>query len=204
MRPGAAGCLQHRKSERPAASGRRRNSNVKLRSQTTVTGMHLQIRQALPEDAPACVHMRGLTRENAISPERLRQYGITDQSWAEGIRTGSLPGFVCHCEGKLLGYAFGDRSSGEVVVVALLPEAEAQGLGRRLLALLVQELRASGHHRLFLGCSPDPSSRSHGFYRHLGWRSTGNFDRAGDEILEYLGATAALAREPGPGSVPKP
>jgi len=158
-----------------------------------VSSMRLEIRRALPEDAPACVHMRGLTRENAVSPERLRQYGITEQSWAEDIRTDALPGFVCHSEGKLLGYAFGVRATGEVVVLALLPEAESQGLGSRLLTLLMEELRASGHTRLFLGCSPDPTSRSYGFYRHLGWQSTGTFDRAGDEVLEHLGPEALQA-----------
>ena len=140
--------------------------------------------------------MRGLTRENAISAESLRHYGITEQSWAEDIRTDALPGFVCHSDSKLLGYAFGARASGEVVVLALLPEAESQGLGSRLLTLLVQELHASGHTRLFLGCSPDTSSRSYGFYRHLGWQSTGTFDRAGDEILEHL-SPAALPAVPG-------
>jgi len=148
--------------------------------------MHPEVRRALPEDAAACLQMRGMTRENAVSPERLREYGITEDSWAEDIRTHALPGYVCHSEGKLLGYVFGARSSGEVVVLALLPEAEAQGLGRRLLALIVQELRGSGHTRLFLGCSQEASSRSYGFYRHLGWRSTGTFDRAGDEVLELL------------------
>ena len=155
--------------------------------------MQLEIRRALPEDAPACVQMRGLTRENAVSPETLRRYGITEHSWAEDIRTDALPGFVCHSAGKLLGYAFGARASGEVVVLALLPEAESQGLGSRLLTLLVQELRASGHNRLFLGCSPDPSSRSYGFYRHLGWQTTGTFDHAGDEILEHLGTAPSPA-----------
>jgi GNAT superfamily N-acetyltransferase len=148
--------------------------------------MQLEIRRALPEDAAACVQMRGMTRENAVSPERLREYGITEQSWAEDIRANALPGYVCHSQGKLLGYAFGARSTGEVVVLALLPEAESQGLGRHLLALIVQELRATGHTRLFLGCSPDASSRSYGFYRHLGWQSTGTFDHAGDEVLELL------------------
>ncbi len=162
-------------------------------SRTPVSRIPLEIRRALPEDAAACVHMRGLTRENAVSPERLRHYGITEQSWAEDIRTDALPGFVCHSKGRLLGYAFGARAIGEVVVLALLPEAESQGLGSRLLALLVQELHASGHTRLFLGCSPDPASRSYGFYRHLGWRSTGTFDRAGDEILEHLGTATSPA-----------
>ena len=89
-------------------------------------------------------------------------------------------------EDKLVGYCFGARLTGEVVVLALLPEAECMGLGRRLLALVVQDLRSAGHSRLFLGCSPDPAGRSYGFYRHLGWRSTATFDRAGDEILELV------------------
>jgi len=158
--------------------------------------MHFEIRRALPEDAPACVHLRGMTRENAVSPGRLRDYGITAASWAEDIRSNTLPGYVCHAGKRLVGYAFGARLSGEVVVLALLPDAEAKGLGRRLLDLVIQELRAAGHVRLFLGCSADPSSRSHGFYRHLGWRSTGAIDHAGDEVLELL-RPADAAQHPG-------
>jgi GNAT superfamily N-acetyltransferase len=159
---------------------------------------HHTIRRAVPEDASACVRLRGMTRENAVSVERLRAYGITEQSWAEGIRSNILPGHVCHAQGRLVGYAFGDRQTGEVAVLALLPEAESQGLGRRLLALVVEDLRAAGHARLFLGCSPDAATRSHGFYRHLGWRSTDTFDGAGDEILELL---VAAGKRPHPGQV---
>jgi hypothetical protein len=53
-----------------------------------------------------------------------------------------------------------------------------------LLARVVQDLRAAGHTRLFLGCARDPSTRSHGFYRHLGWQPTGEIDANDDEILE--------------------
>ena len=184
-RPGLASCRR-----RPLSS------NVMPQSQTPVSCIHLEIRRALPEDAPSCEHMLELRRENAISPERVRHYGITEQSWAEDIRTDAFPGSVCHSKSKLLGYPFGARASGEVVVLALLPQAESQGLGSRLLTLLVQELLASGHTQLFLGYLPDTSSRSYGFYRHLGWQSTGTFDRAGDEILEHL-SPAALPAVPG-------
>ena len=148
--------------------------------------MQFTIRRALPADAGACVELRGRTRENAVSPERLRAYGITVESWASDIETDTLTGHVCFSEDKLVGYGFGARLTGEVVVLALLLEAERMGLGRRLLALVVQDLRSAGHSRLFLGCSPDPAVRSYGFYRHLGWRSTATFDRAGDEILEWV------------------
>lgn len=100
-------------------------------------------RPATPDDAHECVRIRGLTRENAISVSRLASLSITAESWADDIRSGELPGFICTVE-------------------------------------------ALGHKRLFLGCSCDPSARSYGFYRHLGWQSTGQMDRHGDEVLELV------------------
>ena len=98
----------------------------------------------------------------------------------------ALPGHVCLDGETIVGYCFGDKASGEVVVLALLPAYEGRGIGRRLLGLVVDHLAALGHQRLFLGCAADPATRSHGFYRHLGWVSTGAFDGAGDEILELF------------------
>lgn len=100
-------------------------------------------------------------------------------------RYGSLSGVTCDHEGELVGYCFGDLASGEVVVLALLPAYEGKGIGRKLLDLVVTQLHAKGHQKLFLGCSGDPQSRSYGFYRHLGWRATGAIDQYGDEVLEY-------------------
>lgn len=148
--------------------------------------MILEYRAALPEDVPECLDVRGRTRENAISEEGLRARGITLQSWTDDVRQGVLPGHVCLADGRIVGFCFGVRESGEVAVLALLPELENQGIGRTLLARVVQDLKTLGFNRLFLGSSPDPSTRSYGFYRHLGWRSTGTFDAAGDEILEYF------------------
>jgi GNAT superfamily N-acetyltransferase len=146
----------------------------------------LQFRRALPEDAAECVVVRGMTRQNAASEEWLRSIGVTVESWGENIRSGALPGHVCIVGGKIVGFCFGVRDTGEIQVVALLPAFENRGIGRELLDRTCKELANLGHARLFLGCSPDPESRSHGFYRHLGWRSTGNFDQHGDEILEIF------------------
>ena len=148
--------------------------------------MALSFRPAVPEDVPACLELRGRTRENAIPAERLAAMGITVQSWSDDVRSGALPGHVCLDEGTIVGYCYGETASGEVVVLALLPAYEDRGIGRRLLGLMVDDLAALGHRRLFLGCSADPATRSHGFYRHLGWVSTGTFDRAGDEVLELF------------------
>ena len=144
--------------------------------------------RARPDDARDCVRLRGLTRENAVSEERLREYGVTLQSWAADIASGALPGWVARSSGDLVGYCFGAVTTGEVVVLALHPQHEGRGLGRQLLQRVVYELRSHGHARLFLGCSPDPGVRSYGFYRHLGWHSTGTFDAHGDEVLQLTQA----------------
>jgi ribosomal protein S18 acetylase RimI-like enzyme len=147
-----------------------------------------QIRPAVPADAAACVRLRGMTRENAISEQRLAEVGVTVESWAADIANDVLPGFVALGDNAAMaGYCFGARETGEVVVLALLPEFEGQGLGRQLLAQVVNLLQAAGHKRLFLGCSNNPQHRSHGFYRHLGWRGTGRVDRFDDEELEFFG-----------------
>lgn len=148
--------------------------------------MPLSYRPALDSDIPACVDLRGRTRQNAISAARLAEMGITVASWAADVRSGVLPGHVCLDGDRIAGYCFGDKASGEVVVLALLPDYESRGIGRHLLDLVVQQLHGFGHRRLFLGCAADPAARSHGFYRHLGWVSTGRFDRAGDEVLEFF------------------
>ena len=139
---------------------------------------------AVAEDTAEYVALRGKTRQNAISEERLRSMGITAETWAQDIRTGELPGYICRLDRQVIGYCFGSRQDGEIVVLAILPVGEGQGIGKELLSLVVRELARLGHTRQFLGCSRDPESRSYGFYRHLGWRPTGNVDKYGDQILE--------------------
>lgn len=147
--------------------------------------IHFQIEPAQPDDSAVFVRLRGLTRENAVSTERLASLGITADSWAQDIRDGTLTGCVARGEdGRIVGYCFGYTRTGEVVVLALLPLAEGQGLGKRLLGWVVTALHDAGHRHLFLGCAADPGVRSHGFYRHLGWRPTGAIDHLGDEVLE--------------------
>ena len=148
--------------------------------------MPITYRQAIPEDTPACLDLRGRTRENAFSVDELKALGITLESWQTGIADGTLPGYVALVDGTLAGYCFGERDTGEIGVLALLPAYEGQGIGKALLTLMVEEFKRLGFQRLFLGCSPDPQVRSHGFYRHLGWKPTGEFDAAGDEVLAYV------------------
>jgi ribosomal protein S18 acetylase RimI-like enzyme len=151
----------------------------------------LHSRPAVSADAAECVALRGRTRENAISAATLASLGITAVSWANNIETGRLPGYVCTDDDRIVGYCFGDKHTGEIVVLAVLPQYEGRGIGKALLLQVVEDLRSLGYRRLFLGCSSDSSHRSHGFYRHLGWRPTGSFDVNDDEVLELQWQDAA-------------
>lgn len=148
--------------------------------------MSITYRQASSQDAAACITLRALTRENAVTQAELAEAGITAQTWGAGIESGLYPGFVALDGDTLAGYCFGHRETGEIVVLALLPQYEGRGVGRAVLGMTVDALRQLGFARLFLGCATDPAVRSYGFYRHLGWRSTGERDAAGDEVLEIL------------------
>ena len=146
----------------------------------------MMFRTAQPNDIATCIVIRGQTRENAVSEARLSELGITQESWAKSVQDGELLGVIAEVDGKMVGYCFGDAGSGEIVVLALLPPFEGRGVGKALLASAIDILRERGHQRLFLGCSSDPQVRSYGFYRHLGWISTGQTDKYGDEMLVYI------------------
>lgn len=158
--------------------------------------MTLTYRRAVPSDIAACIELRGKTRENAVSVERLKHLGVTQASWSAGVANDDLPGYVCLEHVQIVGYVFADKRTGEIVVLALLPAWENRGIGKHLLEMIVTDLAKLGFRRLFLGCSSDPKVRSHGFYRHLGWKSTGTFDANQDEVLELL--LRAPATESGP------
>ena len=144
--------------------------------------MALTYRQMIVQDLPAVLAVRFATRENTITRAELEQdYGITEASLAEAMAT-HVGGWLCEADGRVLGFAMGDRDNGEVQVVALRPEAERRGIGKALLARVCAWLFEAGHDPLWLRANPDPAVRAHGFYRRLGWHPTGE-RRGADEVL---------------------
>ncbi|TAG64916.1 MAG: GNAT family N-acetyltransferase, partial [Burkholderiales bacterium] len=81
--------------------------------------MNPQYRAATSADARECIQLRGRTRENAISEDRLASIGITATSWAADINDRSAPGFVCTVAKEIVGYCFGASETGEILVLAL-------------------------------------------------------------------------------------
>ena len=149
--------------------------------------MTFSFRKMRARDLPAVFELRVSTRENAVTMEELEHdYGITPASLAEAMAA-DVKGWLCEEQGLVVGFAMGDRSNGEVQVVAVRPGYEGKGIGKRLLGLVQTWLHEQGHQEIWLLSNPDSGVRAHGFYRKLGWQPTG--ERQGyDEVLRRKAA----------------
>src|SRR5512139_3210564 len=103
--------------------------------------MGLEFRPTGPRDIEATFAIRASTRQNPIPRSALMAMGITPESVQEGFAQGALVGRVCAEAVRPVGFCTGDTATGEVLVLAVLPEYEGRGIGARLLAEVVEELR---------------------------------------------------------------
>jgi len=82
---------------------------------------------------------------------------------------------------KVVGFSMGDKSTGEMWVIAVLPEYIGQGIGSVLLTAVERWLAESGCARLWLTTDIDTSLKAYAFYRKHGWVD----DRA-EKGLRYM------------------
>jgi ribosomal protein S18 acetylase RimI-like enzyme len=133
-------------------------------------------------DVPELFKVRISTRENRMTMEALGGMGITHDSTIKALSV-SVAGWLCEVSGKIVGFSMGNKNTVEMLVVAVLPEYENAGIGKRLMELLQKWLFAHGHEELWLLENPDPKVRAYAFYRKLGWVAAG-FHESGHQILK--------------------
>jgi ribosomal protein S18 acetylase RimI-like enzyme len=147
----------------------------------------LVFRETRLSDIEALFEVRARTRQNPLSRADLAQLGITPESTAAAFGSGTIVGFVCTCDDRVVGFCSGEFDGGEILVLAVLPDFEGRGIGKQLLSSVVARLQQPGARRVWLAAAADPTVRAHGFYRALGWQPNGERTSNGDEILElYL------------------
>jgi ribosomal protein S18 acetylase RimI-like enzyme len=95
-----------------------------------------------------------------------------------------LKNWRCVIDSRMVGHCTGDPMSGEIIGLSVVDAYRRQGFGRKLLALVVEALRAAGATRIWVEAPADPSLPAYRFYRAVGWVATGEHTRDGSEILE--------------------
>jgi ribosomal-protein-alanine N-acetyltransferase len=151
------------------------------------------------EPAPAVRDMRPADLPEIAAVER----SAYDYPWSPGIfRDCLLAGYTClvaEADDRLLGYAILSVAAGEahLLNICIRPDAQGQGLGRRLLGVVVRRAAEAGAERVFLEVRP--SNRvamrlyvSEGF-RRVGMRPRYYQSRDGREDAVVLCRSLAAA-----------
>jgi uncharacterized membrane protein YbaN (DUF454 family)/ribosomal protein S18 acetylase RimI-like enzyme len=129
----------------------------------------LTFREIEPRDIPELLDLRTMVKENRLSMDDLIRMGITEETVAARLNS-TYKGWLCQGQnGRAAGFSIGNRADGEMWVIAVLPEFEGRGIGRKLM-LLVQDWLFKFHDELWLTTEHDPGNRAYGFYQSLGWR----------------------------------
>ena len=139
-------------------------------------------REIRADDLPAIFDVRVATWHNDRGREELTAMGITQDSVRPMLHEGSHRGWLCEIDGRVVGFAMGNRLTGEMWVIAVLPEHEGQGIGRRLLTMVEDWLFAEGWEEIWLTTDPDENYRAVGFYRRCGWTDW-KIEPGGDRFL---------------------
>jgi GNAT superfamily N-acetyltransferase len=129
-------------------------------------------------DIPELFAVRTATDENRLTLDELHALGITVASVAERL-AGTCKGWLCEADERVVGFAIGDWATGEMWVIAVLPEYVGRGIGSVLLESVERWLQASGCRQLWLTTDTDDGLRAHRFYIAHGWRD----DRVADGVL---------------------
>ena len=128
----------------------------------------VKYREITAADVPALFNVRTRTRENAYTHQELHALGITIDSVTEKLAT-SFKGWLCTDADQVVAFCMADRSTGELWVIAVLPEYEGKGIGGRLMSSAEAWLWSSGFAQAWLTTDVDIALRAYGFYRHRGW-----------------------------------
>lgn len=146
------------------------------------SGRETTFRPIGPADIPDLFRIRVATWENPRGAEELAALGITRASVAELLRAGNHQGWLAEVAGRPVGFAIVNRVTGELWVVAVLPEFEGRGIGRDLMLRVEAWLLCAGWDRIWLTTYAEDHWRAIGFYQQLGWTFWKHED--GDRYLE--------------------
>jgi len=129
----------------------------------------MKTREITITDIPALFDVRPRTRENALTIDDLQRLGITPESVANWLAESTKGWLSESSNGEVVGFCMADRSTGELLVIALLPQFEGRGIGGILMQQAEGWLAQSGCERAWLTTDLNEKLRAYGFYRHRGW-----------------------------------
>ena len=130
----------------------------------------MRFRKMNSVDVPVAFEITLSGREQSFSREALAAVGITEEfvvDVLDGVR--SHEGWVCESDEKVVGFAMGNRNTGEVWIIAVLPEHEGKGIGSKLYTLTEDWFRSTGRKEIWLAVLQDIQKTAYAFFKKRGW-----------------------------------
>jgi GNAT superfamily N-acetyltransferase len=122
----------------------------------------MQLRQATEADVAALQRVRRSVTENRLSDPGRVSDALVRRMLVERGR-----GWVAERDGRIVGFAIGDREAARVWALFVEPGHAGAGIGRRLHAAMVDWLFGCGLAEIRLGT--EPGTRADAFYQRAGW-----------------------------------
>ncbi|TAJ94794.1 MAG: GNAT family N-acetyltransferase [Reyranella sp.] len=124
------------------------------------------IRKATSTDRPRISEVRLAVRENQLSAASVSKVETTADWIFENATF-----WVWEEAGAVQGFSVADPRDGTIFGLFIHPDYEGRGLGRALLPLACEDLRAAGFAEAIL--TTGAGTRAERFYRLNGWEETG-------------------------------
>jgi GNAT superfamily N-acetyltransferase len=131
-------------------------------------------------DIPRIMEIRHAVRENRL----LDPKAVTGADCAAFIDEAEM--WVWEENGRVLGFSAGDPYDGSIWALFVDPAHEGRGIGRALLALACDTVRAAGYATATL--TTDPGTRAEQFYLANGWIDSGRSGKGEIVFRRPLGA----------------
>lgn len=150
------------------------------------------LRSCMPADAPQiCDIYNYYVRETVITFE---EAPVAEREMAGRIAdiTTRLPWFVWEADGEIIGYAYASAWKGRAAYrhsvessVYLAPHVTGKGVGTKLYAALIDELRQRGLHCVIGGAAlPNPASVA--LHEKLGFAKVAEFREVGFKLGRWV------------------
>lgn len=147
-----------------------------------------RFREIRPQDMEAVFAVRTATWDNPDAERELTELGITPDAVRQLLRS-THRGWLCEVGSRVVGFAIGNRATGEMWVIAVLAEHEGCGIGRALMERVEAWLFDEGWSEIWLTTYRDEAMRAVGFYRHLGWEDV-RVAPGGDRFMQKRASEA--------------
>jgi L-amino acid N-acyltransferase YncA len=171
----------------------------------------IAVRPATPADIPAITRIYAHAVIHGTATFELEPPDATEMTQRmQALLGGGFPYVVAENSGALLGYAYAGpyrtRPAYRFTVedsIYVDPDAQRRGVGRLLLARLIEESERRGFRQMIAVIGDSAQTPSIEVHRTLGFRMIGNIENVGFKFGRWLDSVL-MQRDLGPGATTQP